>query len=210
MGTVHEQMADDLADDWLRDGNGQILTVVKDGLSNGRWPDDYLAAFLGGAWNGRSYGQLAAFATLDMLIFNRRLALIQVAVGTTPSRDADRAENAAALASLPAPFAADLCLTQNGADFDGTLRWGNAIDVKAFPGGDDDWFTVPTPRTTVPLEVGSCKASRILLHVWKYGAVARWPYGSTDLWIMVGLPTPIEFITQHRNDMATYLGVTTP
>lgn len=175
MGSAHEDAADLAADQMLRDGDGPLLVETKDALAGGAWPSAFTAAFADSAWNGRTYGQITAFLQIDALIRAQRVALVRIGVGAEPLADRMREENAAALRHTAGPFAAELDMAQKNADEDGWVSWSTPFDVSTYPGRSGGRYTVPPG--TVPLEVGSCKPSRVAMHLWQEGGIARWPYG---------------------------------
>ncbi|MFJ6069023.1 hypothetical protein ACIQHU_39040 [Streptomyces tendae] len=144
--------------------------------------------------------QVAAFLAIHAAIGAGRYAVVHVEVGATPRPDAERAANAVALADLPEPFSAELDADQNAADEDGTIAWSEEIVVTRSTGVSyaagctgQEPLTVPNVvrPSRVPLEVGTTKPSRTLLHLEEDGGVARWAYGSTDLHVLLNLRHPL-------------------
>ncbi len=134
---------------------------------------------------GWSIGQVWALATMHSAILLGQVATVRVQTLGKPAADRQRDVNAAVLGDLPTPFVAALNLQQNGADCDGNIRWTSDIRVTLRP---ERVGSMPPDR--VPLEVGTCSASRILMHLISHGGVARWPYESDDIWILAGWPNP--------------------
>ncbi|MFD1309073.1 hypothetical protein [Streptomyces kaempferi] len=104
------------------------------------------------------------------------------------------------MSDLPVPFVAELDVEQNAADEDGTLSWTEEIIVTRSTGvpytaacASRETVTIPTvmPSYRVPLEVGTTKPSRTLLHLEEDGGVARWAYGSQDLYVLLNLHHPL-------------------
>lgn len=214
MRTVHEQSAAHLLDAMIEHpGASRTFIETRRRL---KLPSSHPAAF------GRDYiatlGQLAritpaqwpleqvaAFTALHTKICAGEILLVQIGTALMrggPKADAQRKENAQALARLPAPFHADVDLTQNGGDADGTLKWDAPIRMDAASGvvflGPcrlDLKQPVPIVRTVAdgwaPLEIGSTTPSRTLLHLLEAGAVARWPYGSDHIWLLVHRDGPV-------------------
>jgi hypothetical protein len=144
--------------------------------------------------------QVAAFLDIHAAIGAGRYAMVKVEVGETPRADAERSANAAALADLPEPFTAELDAHQNAADEDGTVAWSDSIVATRSTGvpytagcAAPESLTVPTTiqALSVPLEVGTTMPSRTLLHLEEDGGVARWAYGSTDLYVLLNLGHPL-------------------
>lgn len=115
-----------------------------------------------------------------------RYGRLQINIGRTPSADAKRGANAAALSALPGPFVAEVDLAQNGADADGHFAWTAPINVNMYIEGDTPVACEMSPRS-IPLEIGSTAPSRTLLHVARDLGVARWAYGSEHLLLFLNL-----------------------
>lgn len=205
MGTSHLVAAEQVASRAMANGDGAALADIMDGLRTKRYSPGYVAAFCGSGWTGRTPGQLYSFARIHSAVVSGELGLVRVEVGTGPGRDkGGRQSNAALLADLPGPFVADLDLEQNCADSDGAFGWTEPITVTAGPAGGERQVEVAAHDLEhgAPLEVGSCAPSRIYLHLFESGAVARWPYGQSDLWILVGLPSPFGFAASQAQSIS--------
>jgi hypothetical protein len=122
-----------------------------------------------------------------------------ISTGGSPGSDVDRAGNAAKLALTHKRFTAELDIDQNGADCDGSLAWKGELEIRK-PTGEFFFrhlcaqsthapLVVPSsvPGGWAPLEVGDSWPSRTLMHLWQYRAVARWPYGSSRIWLFLNL-----------------------
>jgi len=198
-GSVHEDAAQALLDDFMGDPDGaRALQVYVAGLREDRWDADYLDAIhqqhFGGRW---PMEQIAAFAHMHSDLMSGHVAHVQLTTfGATPGPDRERQANATALAELPRPFIADVDLTQHGADQDGRLRWVEPIQMElstGVPWTDPVGHTQPLNKIvtidpgSVPLEIGTTKASNTLLHCRIHGGVARWPYehDRIDLFVRV-------------------------
>jgi hypothetical protein len=143
--------------------------------------------------------QIAAFLDIHAAVGAGRYGLVEVEVGAAPLPDAERAANDRALASLPKPFTAALDMDQNGADEDGTVAWAEPITVVrstslTFSSSCQQMEPITVPATVhpsrIPLEVGTTLPSRTLVHLEQDGGVARWAYGSTDLYLLLNLGHP--------------------
>lgn len=205
MTTIHERGAHAVLDRMLTlETTAAALVRTRDRLANG---DHFTPGFVSavgqmhrlapGRW---PVHQVAAFLDIHAAVGVGRYAMVQVGVGATPRSDAARAANAAALSDLPEPFTAELDLTQNAADEDGTVAWAEDIVVTRSTGvpyaatcSAQESLTIPTtvPSFRVPLEVGTTMPSRTLLHLEEDGGVARWAYDSTDLYVLLNLRHPL-------------------
>lgn len=187
--TAHEDRAEDLLAGLLETPAGrETFAIYQTGIQRGlydpelldvfgqqhtpasRWPAAQIAAF------ARLYGDLMSGATARATVYGL----------SVPAADRERKQNGTALAHLPRPFVAHVDALQSNADQDGWLEWTEPITVEkstgeAFlePGGAT--FPVQTFITvqpgSVPLEIGTTKASVTLAHLTYQQGVARWPYG---------------------------------
>jgi hypothetical protein len=181
-----------------QEGGGRLIATVQQGMREGRWDPNYQAA-LGQPHYGWTPGELYQFALLHTATHLDDLARVRIEVGTDPYRDACREENAAALADIAEPFVASLDMHQKTAEGDGKLWWTEEITLSVTEGGVDTEATIPACRNPVgvTLEVGSCNASTVRWHLAQHGAVARWPYGSEEIWLFYGLPDPRSWVLKH-------------
>lgn len=150
--------------------------------------------------------QMAAFTAVHTKICVGEVLQVLIGGADTdggPFADKRRDDNAAKLADLPEPFQAEVDRSQNGADYDGTLKWHAPIQMD---GATDAVFLPPCSRamkqplaivSTVsagwaPLEIGYTMPSRTMLHLLQHGSVARWPYGSDTIRLLVRKDGPVE------------------
>jgi hypothetical protein len=204
MGTVHEDAALALLEEWDSDPEGvAILPIYVEGLRTGRWARDYLDA-IGQLHRVEPFRwprhQVAAFALMHHYLMSGLAASVQINVDGTPYPDAERDANASALADLPAPFTAHLSRTQHHADQDGWLEWHSPITANrsigeaCYSSASDNPEPILVrhviPPGRVPLEVGSTLPSRTYLHTYADCGVARWPYDATRIRLFVSSKFP--------------------
>jgi hypothetical protein len=189
MPAMHEQAAESLLDRWMSIPEGpRALYDAYTGVRHG-WGADYVD-MLGQSARNWTMEQICCFAILHVDIILGKIAIVRVRAGGTPRSDADRTRNAELVADLPEPFTATVHMTQHGADADGTVSWDQPITVDVSPGPTDDGSSaraVPAivPPGAVPMEIGYSLPSRTLLHIREDGGVARWPYGSDWIWVLL-------------------------
>ena len=112
------------------------------------------------------------FAQLHAMAASGELKVLRVDVGSEPDADSAIAKNIAALDKLPEPFHGTFWGGRH--DFDGNIRWDCPIEVSG-----ERW----EPQTT-RLEVGTTKCATTWMHLCGARWLARWPYGSTDVFIL--------------------------
>jgi hypothetical protein len=204
MGTVHEDAALRLVEEWDSDPEGAaIIPKYAEGLRTGRWCRDYIDAIgqlhrIGPSRWPRH--QVAAFVLMHHYLMSGFAAQVEIYVGRTPCPDVERDANASALANLPVPFVARVDRTQQNADQDGWLEWQSPITVNRSLGvayysssaGDPEPILIRhvIPPGRVPLEVGSTLPSRTYLHTHADCGVARWPYETTWIRLFVSSKFP--------------------
>jgi hypothetical protein len=128
--------------------------------------------------------------------------LARIEVGEEPGPDDAIKSNNAKLVDLPKPFKAsfDPGPRKEG---DGLLEWETIVafgPIQCEDHGKDDKDPCPAAFMkaisrkpgSIPLEVGTTKPSRTLLHLLEppFG-VARWPYNSKDIHVLVRTPKSI-------------------
>jgi len=113
------------------------------------------------------------------------LAAARVEVGNYPECNSAVADNNVLLADLPSPFAAEFD-PQHGASAtdDGRLWWSAPIEMKVGPLRCPKVIQVG-PRFHTPLEVGSTHIEQSWVHICRSLGLARWPYGSRHILLMV-------------------------
>jgi hypothetical protein len=112
------------------------------------------------------------FAQIHCMSKTGDLQILRVDLGHSPAGDKAVVQNNAALAALPSPFRGDFKGGQR--DSDGDVTWDEPILVNG-----DRW-----EPGQAPLEVGTTRCATTWLHLCRYRWLARWPYGSTDVYVM--------------------------
>lgn len=190
MPTVHEQMAAKLMDQMLYSPSAaQVLAETRQGLRSGRMDAAYRDR-IGQTQHRAAYWppeQAAAFLRVHTGLMSGEFAVALLEVGDMPAGDADRHVNAERLARVHPAFAARLDAEQSNAEGDGEVCWTAPIRAQRSAGRPLSGDVAPSPELTthevqpgcVPLEIGLTFPSRTLMHLLKHGGVARWPYQST-------------------------------
>ena len=177
MGTVHEDAALALLEEWDSDPEGvAILPIYVEGLRTGRWARDYLDA-IGQLHRVEPFRwprhQVAAFALMHHYLMSGLAASVQINVDGTPYPDAERDANASALADLPAPFTAHLSRTQHHADQDGWLEWHSPITANRSIGEACYSSASDNPEPILVRHV--IPPGRVPLRGWQYFAKSDLP-----------------------------------
>jgi hypothetical protein len=199
-GTVHERSADQAASKVLRSGEGAWLDSVQKHIKAKTWESigpGYTAA-VGQPYGGWTPGQLWAAGKVHTQVLYGSLARVYIDAGRGPAKDQARDRNQQTVWDLPEPFVASVDPEQYGSDFDGTLTWSEPIRATLETGDDQHIMIDPG---SAPLEIGTCMPSRMWLHIYEVGAVARWPYGCPWIWLLVGAPHPLDYAVGLRADL---------
>ncbi|MFF4408500.1 hypothetical protein ACFY1P_29650 [Streptomyces sp. NPDC001407] len=203
MGTIHQEIALALLDEFVDSPSAlAALMDVRRRVIRGEFDHDYVATIGSSArikphkWPLEQY---AAFMQIHAEIMCGALGRVDIDTGGRPGPDADREGNALKLKETHPPFEAELDMEQHGADMDGVLRWREPIQVEKSTGahhqtcdcGNDVFSPVVALRKRgaawAPLEVGDSWPSRTLLHLREFGAVARWPYGTETITLIIAM-----------------------
>lgn len=200
MSTFHERGARVYLEKILSAPEGPtIITETRDALRDGTWFERSYVDMIGqtarrsATWKPE---QIATFREIHTGMMTGKYGSVRIEVGAGPEADVERERNSAALSDVAEPFVANLDMTQRRADYDGRLSWPEEIRVPRSTGAgllpicpNDRQTPVEILSTLgpgdVPLEVGYTLPSRTYLHLYQYGGVARWPYESSDIHLLV-------------------------
>jgi len=204
MGILHIDVAHRLHERWAADpATADLVPYLHDGLRTGRWDREYLDTV--GQMHDRGPSrwppeQVAAFGWVNYMVMRGEITQIRIATGACPFPDKERALNQQILDTLVEPFTAEVDPGQHNADCDGRLSWSRTVISEKSTGvpyfADPDGAPTPlrapkdVPAAGIPLEIGSTLPSRTLLHLGEYGGVARWPYESTVVRVLISSGFP--------------------
>jgi hypothetical protein len=201
--SFHETAADAYMTHLLGDpAASAALIETRESLRRHRFPIEYVRVIAqadarAGDW---PMEQVAAFLSVHAGLNSGKYARVDIDLLEVPWPDDERVKNAAVLAELPPPFHGWVDPSQNcSPGGDGIVSWTEPIHCQRSTGlgsTDGDGSTRPivkecmiraleSPNWGIPLEIGSTKASVTAMHLLHEQAVARWPYGSTVLTVLV-------------------------
>mgnify|MGYP001594389518 CR=1 FL=1 len=186
MGTFHEDAVDARVEQMLLTEPlaGAVLADTRKRMHEGFWSQWYVDFFVQHHRSGYTLEDAFVFGQMHAAVCLGQLALVRIRVGTTPAADAQLQINQQRLAKLPHPFEAVVhCAHGGGADDDGGLFWSTDIRLERFFRNEDRVEVFGVPENGAPLEIGTTKSSRSFLHLALRGALARWAYGSEDIWL---------------------------
>lgn len=186
--------AEQVAHEWMHDPEGSgRLAFARELISD---PERaWLTDAFGQPSGGWTPGQLAGLYHLYSLWFVGELAITRLPINCSPGYDSQREENQAALNALrlitepdnPGLSATVFLYQMTSPDGDGVLRWERPITlgmrIPDDPGGSA--WAVVDPMPKVPLEIGSTDTSTTVMHLLQNPGVARWPYGSEHVVLIV-------------------------
>lgn len=124
-----------------------------------------------------------AFAAVHAMLDDGLVFAVKIEVGSTPTADLKVTENQRRLDEIAEPFSATF-LGRAGYDFDGYLNWNEPIKLGHVFQSSLKLIT-PDQFKCVALEVGFTKPSRTLTHLKTEFGVARWPYNSSYIYLLV-------------------------
>ena len=125
------------------------------------------------------------FARIHAAIYDGLIAFTSVVVGSQPLANGDEAGNQAILGSIRGPISVAFSPGRGnrGDAGDGTASWAAPLELRTHGG------SIIVEPGSAPLEVGTTRATTTFRHLTTgAGAVARWPYGSDNIWLLVRLP----------------------
>lgn len=203
MGTLHDDLAHSLLLKFLDDKEESTLPVALRSLMGDTHSEQYINAI------GQDYRcdphqwpieQILMFARMNEMIMGGLISQFEINIGRVPHKDHMRKENSSTLSQIPRPFKAELDMTQRNGDQDGWLTWKNSITVTKSVGAAffSSGFCHPAPIVRpikipagqVPLEIGTTKPSRTVLHLIEERGVARWPYNSEIITVFISSRFP--------------------
>ncbi|EGE40753.1 hypothetical protein GTY83_06880 [Streptomyces sp. SID4928] len=180
---IHAQVAENYARKLRGTEDGRELIASYRDMIEDRAGIDYTHA-IGQPYGGWTDGQVAAYSRVHYLIATGKVIKLIVPVGSSPGRDADRVGNQRRLTEgLPVEFVATV-YEGNSHDGDARLSWPQDAVMPWIDGYGKEMERPLCPwADSAPLEIGYTDASRTFLHLTEGGIVARWPYGSDDIWL---------------------------
>lgn len=190
MGTSTTEQAAHRAVNALLDGEGglEAFKTLRDtakalNAHTYGWWQDVVAQ----RWGEFDVYDAYSFLKLNEALHKRELLAAELVLGAAPASDRLLAGNQKTLDStLPRVFSA---VVANGTgDTDGSLRWKDFIEVSSIQCvqcGDVPERKQRLKATQASLEIGSTSAAKTLLQLHSYGALARWPYDSKSLYLIV-------------------------
>ena len=143
-----------------------------DGLHD--WPSVFVQKWRGGydIYDAFCFSNLWARAT------NKEIVCIPLGRVPPPSRDSDLIHNDGVLSALDPPFEGEF--RGGPGDNDGFISWNEPLDA-----GPEYSRKIPPGR--LPLEVGTTAAWNTWMHWYQEGGVARWPYRSEIIYLIIAV-----------------------
>jgi hypothetical protein len=168
---MHAQAAEEFARLLRQTENGRrTLSECRNFLEDAD-NHDFVSA-VGQPYDGWTDGQLSVLGQIAALYQESGLKLIRIRVGDPPSKSP--AINRGRLATLSGCFTTALYDWPIPGEGEGMLGWRPEV-IPDLPCG---WVK------RVRLSIGYADASMTLLHMVERGAVARWPRGCEDVWLL--------------------------
>lgn len=137
-------------------------------------------------WSNGDYNlyDAANFAEIWTAMGEKQVIGCPISIGDTPCSDKAIKENNKILTSLHSPFYGKFY--GGAADDDGKLYWDVPIEIASFIHGDGPDNVLLSPRRSgAPLEVGTTESHVTFWHLMHERILARWPYGSKIVWLLV-------------------------
>lgn len=182
METVHRLMAE--SREWQ-----ECLYDYQQKLNSGWFSQSYVDALLQ-KWNGSGYDlyDTYAFCHVHRQLCSGSIASTRVGIGAMPRGDKEiEYHNSVLHKEESSLFFGEFW--GGLADSDGYLTWSKPLEFEVTKCSLTDDTIERTnvlikPRR-IPLEVGTTEGSRTMVHLGFEGGLARWPYGSDELYVYV-------------------------
>lgn len=148
------------------------------------------------------------FAQVWGMLLTGSVVACRVNINETPPRDNQFVKFNEILGTLQHPFEARFAGGPGTLDNDGHFEWKEPIVFTSLI--PDKLSAVQLPASLVPLECGSTKGFTTFLHIMAgETGVARWPYGSQDVWLLKLVDKAIgqwaiHFPYIHRSSVGNY------
>jgi hypothetical protein len=176
------------------------LVQTKRALQAGGFPKEIVDAVFQRNWRGTSVSLVDTwgFAQVWACWRAEELAIVSVEVGGPPHGDSVIETNNALLKQAAEPFQGEFRPERGrGASCDGSFWWSEPIHLSLAEGG-----RFGAKKGGLPLEVGSTTAATTLGHIRGNGGVARWPYGSNRIIVLLRTGPAPSLLQALRNDPA--------
>lgn len=184
---ANEQVFEELcAEDsaWLT-----LAAEVLQKLKKGFYGPEVVVDALGQNYMSPSLAEAYAFAQLWRMLWAGELAMVRLAIGREPLPDAEVNGNDGALQQL-SKMSGVRCSAQfwgGLADQDGFIRLEQTVRLELVNFSAQEVWDGPD-GLEYPLEVGYQLWSKTLHVLRTHGKLARWPYGSKDVFLMMVPP----------------------
>jgi hypothetical protein len=134
-------------------------------------------------WNDE-YDVFDAHCFLHMWskLHRREIVCIPYGLVPPPKGDKNKEFNNGVVSTLQPPFSGEFF--GGTGDDDGYISWDVPLDA----GGG---LTEPIPPSILPLEVGYTAAWTTIRHCFCATGVARWPYGSNRIYLLIRVVDPV-------------------
>jgi hypothetical protein len=177
----------------------QVLAETRQSLRSGRIDAAYRDR-IGQTQHRATYWppeQAAAFLRVHTGLMSGEFAMALIEVGEMPAGDAARHVNVDRLSRVQPAFTVRVDVEQSHAEGDGEFSWAAPVRAQRSTGRSLSGDATPRPELIahevppgcVPLEIGLTFPSRTLMHLLKHGGVARWPYQSTVVALLLNTQT---------------------
>lgn len=186
MATIHQQRLALLVEQHLdaEPSLGGVLLTLQRRLKSGYyaepWPDIVKQS---PSRTSFDLDEAYVFFSVWQRLLESRIVVLELAMGMMPGRDHERALLDGQLKKLRPPLSG----TFHGGpgDEDGAIAWSEPVPFECFALKRKTSKPFLVSPSHVALEVGTTEARRTLAHLTDGRGVARWPYCSTSIYVLV-------------------------
>jgi hypothetical protein len=154
-------------------------------LRSGFWDNDYVKSLFQLAYGNTDVYAAYCFAHVHAWIGIGKVLMAAIDIGLEPLADHMVEENNNLLAALPSPFFGAFWGSNH--DSDGYIKWNESVEFGQMDCTGREIVVAIRPYS-LPLEVGFTRPDTTVYHILRERGVARWPYGSKRIHLLVRNP----------------------
>jgi hypothetical protein len=157
------------------------ITATKTRLNAGEYDRDFVAAIMQKSRDAFDIYDAYAFSWFWVRLLRGVIKAVRIHVGDVPSRDHEVELNNEKLKGVPKAFAVTFD-NDKANENDGIVVWDAPIVASSLH-ADGSTSEYVLEQGSAPLEVGYTDGRKTVQHIWEEAGVARWPYGSSILYL---------------------------
>ena len=185
--TLYRQVMREGVDEWMAEEKyARAACAIRSQILSGTWPEQYIDVFFQKfSRSPMDFVDVHCFAQIHYSMKIGKICSARIETGKYPSYDKDIEYNNGVLSSLFEPFYGKFIGGTGGCD--GYIGWKKPLimsqEIQDGRGGTTGLNCTIDPDK-LPLEVGYTDSTTTLFHLIEGDGLARWPYGSSEIWLL--------------------------